>query len=600
MKKYTIEEFLDCENIFCCSVSHDDTKALIIGNKTGLFSVRSIDLETLAENELTPSSKDSISDAVFFPGDNRVLFMRGQGGNELDHIYLLLENGEITDLTPYDKSKNVFFQWSYDGKSFFYRSNARDPRFFDLFEMELTSFEPKLIYENRDGLNVTAISPCKNYITLSRYVERDDCDLLLYNCTTGDSIEISDAGRKKSISYRAACFSHDGQSLYFLCNEQSEFSDLYSYDLESGESTFLKTYGWDINEFNISRNGRFQATITNEDSRSKVYLWDNKEKVEIQISEVNHLHLSGFFFSGSEQKLLFYAGSSNSTKNLYSYDILSKTSRQLTHTMTPSIDLNDLVEPEIVRYKSFDGLEIPALFYLPKTSEKKPFPALVMVHGGPGGQFTDTYSGLMQFLLNRNVAVIAVNNRGSSGYGNHFFNLDRKKHGKDDLMDCIYAKKYLAQHPQIDPARIGILGGSYGGFMVLAALAFQPDEFSCGIDFVGVSNWIRTLKQMPTWWEAFKKAMYKYMGDPNTEEDYLRSISPLFHAEKIKKPLMVLQGANDPRVLKEESDEIVEAVKMNNVPVEYALFEDEGHGITKKKNQERSYKAIWAFIKEYL
>ena len=211
------------------------------------------------------------------------------------------------------------------------------------------------------------------------------------------------------------------------------------------------------------------------------------------------------------------------------------------------------------------------------------------VHGGPGGQTRRGYSAQIQYLVNHGYVVLGINNRGSSGYGKTFYAADDRKHGREPLWDCVDAKKYLASLPYVDANRIGIIGGSYGGYMVLAALAFQPDAFDVGVDIFGVSNWVRTLESIPPWWEAQRKALYDEMGDPKTDRQMLHDVSPLFHADKIRKPLMVLQGANDPRVLKAESDEIVAAVKKNGVPVEYIVFPDEGHGFTKKKNQIEGY-----------
>jgi dipeptidyl aminopeptidase/acylaminoacyl peptidase len=225
---------------------------------------------------------------------------------------------------------------------------------------------------------------------------------------------------------------------------------------------------------------------------------------------------------------------------------------------------------------------------------------LVFVHGGPGGQTRQGYSSLIQYLVNHGYAVLGINNRGSSGYGKTFYVADDQKHGREPLWDCVEGKKYLASLPYIDSNRIGIIGGSYGGYMVLAALAFQPEVFAAGVDIFGVSNWLRTLESMPVYWEPFRVALYKEMGDPVKDKELLRAISPLFHAEKIRKPLMVLQGANDPRVIKAESDDIVTAVKKNGVPVEYVVFPDEGHGFAKKKNQIEGYSAVLKFLDQHM
>jgi len=268
---------------------------------------------------------------------------------------------------------------------------------------------------------------------------------------------------------------------------------------------------------------------------------------------------------------------------------------------TYTVAVVDGHDSEVVRFPSFDGMVIPNVLYKPQgASAQHPVPALVWVHGGPGGQSRRGYSALQQFLVNHGYAVLAINNRGSSGYGKQFFAADDQKHGREPLWDTVAAKKYLQSQPWVDKEKIGILGGSYGGYMVLAALAFQPDAFKAGVDLFGISNWVRTLNSIPPYWESFRKALYQEVGDPGKQEQMLRDTSPLFHADKIRKPLMVLQGKNDPRVIKPESDEIVEAVKKNGVPVEYVVFDDEGHGFAKKKNEIEAYENILKFLDQYL
>ncbi len=261
-----------------------------------------------------------------------------------------------------------------------------------------------------------------------------------------------------------------------------------------------------------------------------------------------------------------------------------------------------MVAGKVVRYKSFDGLDIPAIYYQPHSaSPDAKVPALVWVHGGPGGQSRVSYFALIQYLVNHDYAVLAVNNRGSSGYGKSFHQMDDRKHGDVDLKDCIYGKEFFASTGVVDTSKIGIIGGSYGGYMTMAAMAFTPDEFAVGVNIFGVTNWFRTLNSIPPYWESFRQALYAEMGDPTTSDSIrLYQNSPLFHAHKVTKPLMVLQGANDPRVLQVESDEIVEAVKNNGVPVEYVLFPDEGHGFVKKENEIDGYGKIKVFLDTYL
>ncbi|MEE9169998.1 MAG: prolyl oligopeptidase family serine peptidase, partial [bacterium] len=403
------------------------------------------------------------------------------------------------------------------------------------------------------------------------------------------------------ITYSPQDFSVDSERLFYLTNEGSEFDYLKSHDLETGESEVVEQRDWDIWYAYFSRNEKYRVMGINEDARTVIEILATQTGKSVELPDLPEGNFSSIKISKSEKLMTFYHYGSRSPSNLYTYNLETKEYKKLTDSMNPEIEPLDLVEAEVVRYKSYDGLEIPAVYYKPQhLKEGEKAPALVWVHGGPGGQARIGYKSLIQYLVNHGYVVIDVNNRGSSGYGKTFLKMDDLKHGEDDLRDCVEAKKFLAATGYVDENRIGIIGGSYGGYMVLAALTFQPEEFAVGVDIFGISNWVRTLESIPAWWEAFKEALYKEMGNPETDMEYLRRISPIFHAENITKPLMVLQGANDPRVLKVESDEIVEAVRKNNVPVKYVVFDDEGHGFRKKENQIEGYGAILEFLDKYL
>ncbi|MRR24371.1 S9 family peptidase, partial [bacterium] len=295
-------------------------------------------------------------------------------------------------------------------------------------------------------------------------------------------------------------------------------------------------------------------------------------------------------------------GTSRAPGDLYLYELGGTELKKITSNLNPEINPQDLVEATVVRYPSFDGLEIPAIYYKPLTATKKDkVPALVWVHGGPGGQTMAYYNPIIQYLVNHGYAVLGVNNRGSSGYGKSFYKMDDRNHGDKDLKDCIWGKKWLQAQEYIDTAKIGIIGGSYGGFMTMAAMTSAPDEFKVGVNLFGVTNWLRTLKSIPPYWASFRDALYTEMGDPFTADSVrLYNISPLFHGGNVKNPVMVLQGSNDPRVLQVESDEMVEAIKAAGVPVEYVIFPDEGHGFVKKENEIKAYSQILEFLDKYL
>jgi dipeptidyl aminopeptidase/acylaminoacyl peptidase len=340
----------------------------------------------------------------------------------------------------------------------------------------------------------------------------------------------------------------------------------------------------------------------NEDGGNNLFIKDLVNNSDVYFPEISDGDIKGVSFSESEEKIRLTIGTSRSPNNIYVYNMGSKELKKLTETLNPEINANDLVASEVVRYPSFDGLEIPAINYKPLGATKRnKVPALVWVHGGPGGQSRTSYSSLIQYLVNHGYAILAVNNRGSSGYGKTFFKMDDLNHGDKDLKDCIWGKKWLQAQDYIDKEKIGIIGGSYGGYMTMAAMTFTPDEFKVGVNIFGVTNWLRTLKSIPPYWESFRNALYKELGDPTTADSVrLYEISPVFHAHKVKNPVMVLQGANDPRVLKIESDEIVAGIEANGITVEYVVFDDEGHGFRKKENEIEGYGKVLTFLETYL
>ncbi len=599
VNQYTIEQFMDTVSIGGSSFSHGEKTILFSSNKTGIYNAFTIPVEGGEPTQLTYSEDDAIFALSFFPEDNRILYSSDKGGNEINHIYLRDEDGTVRDLTPEEKEKASFYSWAFDQKSFFYRSNKRDPRFFDIYEMDIETFTPKMIYQNDAGYELASISRDKKYFALFKAITTNNSDMYLYDRKTKEMKHLSP--HEGDVQYQPQTFSPDSKNLYYLTDEDSEFTYLKRYDIEAGQKDTVEQYDWDIWYTYFSRNGKYRVVGINEDARTVIKVYDTSTNQPLKLPELPGGNISSVNISKSEKIMAFYFNGSRSPNNLFVYNFDSGVNAQLTDTMNPEIDPEDLVEAEVVHYKSFDGLDIPGIYYKPHNiNPREKVPALIMVHGGPGGQARKGYRSIQQYLVNHGYALIDVNNRGSSGYGKTFFKMDDKKHGEVDLDDCVWAKKYLISTGYIDPDKIGIIGGSYGGYMVLAGLTFRPDEFAVGVDLFGISNWARTMQSIPPWWESFKDALYAEMGNPETDLEYFRRISPLFHADNIQKPLMVLQGANDPRVLKVESDEIVEAVKKKGIPVEYIIFDDEGHGFLNKENQITAYKAILDFLNKYL
>jgi dipeptidyl aminopeptidase/acylaminoacyl peptidase len=601
VRQYTIAQFLANTAYGGSSFSPDNKKILVGSNQTGVFNVFAFPLDGGKPVQLTDSKVSAIQGLGYFPKDERFLYTSDQGGNEKNHIYVQSPDGKSKDLTPGDNLKADFMDWSKDGKSFFYASNERDPALFDIYEVTLDGYERKLLYTNEGGYLPGAVSPDRRYVTLFKTQTSTDSDIYLHDRTTGKTTLLTpDEPANTEVSNAPQDFSPDSKSLYYTTDKGSEFAYLVRYDLATGKRDEVLKTQWDVAGAGFSRDGRWFTIFVNADGKTELRIFEAAGMKPVELPTMPGADVTGVNFSQDGSLMSFYAEAAG-PRDLYVRDIKTGKVRQITHALNAAIDPKDLVEPQVVRFKSYDGVEVPGILYKPlQASPGHKVPALVWVHGGPGGQSRVGYSGFIQFLVNHGYAVYAINNRGSSGYGKTFFTMDDRKHGDADLGDCISSKKMLTDTGWVDGNRIGIVGGSYGGYMVLAALAFRPQEFAVGVDLFGVSNWLRTLESIPAWWGPTRDSLYKELGDPTADADYLRKISPLFHADKIERPLIVLQGENDPRVLKAESDEIVAAVRKKGIPVEYMLFPNEGHGFARKETQEKAYQATLEFLDKHL
>ncbi|MGH9971293.1 MAG: prolyl oligopeptidase family serine peptidase [Pyrinomonadaceae bacterium] len=600
VRQYTIEQFMDTVRSGGASFSSDEKQILFYNNKTGIFNVYTVPVAGGEAKQLTNSTKESTFAVSYFPNDDRFLYTYDRGGNENSHLFVMGTDGKEVDLTPGEKTKANFLTWSHDRKSFFFSSNERDARFFDIFEMSIADMKPVLILKDETGYEFADISNDKRYLGFSKPGDSTiDSDIFLYDAQQKEMKKITP--HQGEVGFYAQSFDPQSRYLYFTTDENDEFQYLKRYELATGKSETVERVPWDIVNTYFSRNGKYRITVINEDARTVIKIYDTSTGKPVAMPKVPDGDITGVTVSPSERLMAFYLNGDRSPSSLYVYDFATKKASKLTNSLNPQIEATDLVEAQNIRYKSFDGMEIPAILYKPhQASAQAKVPALVLVHGGPGGQARRFYKAQVQFLVNQGYGVIDVNNRGSSGYGKTFYTADDRKHGREPLWDVVEAKKYLQSLGWVDEQKIGVMGGSYGGYMVLAALTFKPEEFAVGVDIFGVSNWVRTLQSIPPYWESFRKALYKEIGDPATQLDMLKETSPLFHADKIRRPLIVLQGANDPRVIKPESDEIVEAAKKSGVPVEYVVFDNEGHGFTKKANEIRANKAILEFLEKYL
>ena len=597
IEQYSIETLMSNNRTSGGYFSKDANKLIYSSDKSGIFNIYEVDLKTNEEIQLTDSKEESFFARGYSPTTGEVIYSADKGGNENSHIYII-RDGKKIDLTPGKNTKASFFGWTDDESEMYVISNSRDPRFFDLYKINIETLSTEMVFKNDRGYIINSISNNDNYLVLSLNISRSEQKLFLFDFKRTQQIEISN----QVANFSGQNFDKNDENYFYTTNYDSEFYYLMSYNLKNGERNIVFETDWDVAFSYLSKNNSYRVIAVNEDAQNKLTITNMSDQSNLNLIGFENMNINSVGFSDDEKILRVSAGSPNSPGDIYTYELSTNKLNKITSNLNSKVNPSDLVNAEVIRYKSFDGLEIPAILYRPHQASKlNKVPALVWVHGGPGGQSRVGYRALIQYLVNHGYAILAVNNRGSSGYGKTFYALDDQNHGEDDLQDCIWGKKWLQDQDYINPDKIGIIGGSYGGFMTMAAMTFEPEEFKVGVNIYGVTNWIRTLRSIPAYWESTRESLYKEMGNPYTEDSLrLYNISPLFHAKNIQNPVMVLQGANDPRVLQIESDEMVQEARDAGAYVEYVLFEDAGHGFIKKEQQIEGNEKILTFLENYL
>jgi dipeptidyl aminopeptidase/acylaminoacyl peptidase len=476
--------------------------------------------------------------------------------------------------------------------------NERDPRFFDVYAFDAATYERKLIFQNSD-YQPGAVSEDGRYIALVKQISSAKSEVYLAEIGSSAPPRLITPGQG-NVSYGVYAFTPDSKGLVIATNEHGEWNQAWTHDIASGRKQPLVQADWDVSGVSFSPSGRYRVHALNADASTRLTITDQRTNRPVALRGLPAGDITGVRFNRDESMIAFTVNASTAPTDIYVADLRGGQARRLTRSLNPAIDARQLVEGKVARFRSYDGVEVPGILYRPReASASTPVPAIVLVHGGPGGQARRNYAAMIQHLVNHGYAVFDINNRGSSGYGKTFYHMDDKRHGEADLKDVVAARHWLAGQDWISD-RIAVMGGSYGGYMTAAALAFHPEVFDAGVNIFGVTNWTRTLQSIPAWWTAQKTSLYDEMGDPATDAERHRRISPLFHAANIKRPLLVVQGANDPRVLQVESDELVAAVRRNNVPVEYVLFPDEGHGFLRKENRVSASEAYLKFLNQHL
>lgn len=598
-RQYSSAQFMSTAKTSGLVFSPDEARILFTSDASGVLNAYEVSVSNRTQRQLTHSITENIHGLSYFPNDARILISKDPGNRENSVLCVLEPNGKEIVLTPAEEVQAVFHRWSVDGLSFYVSTNERDERCYDLYKVNARTFDRELIYRATEKYYFCAISADERYVLFIKSTRKSDSDLFFYDVANSEMKCLTP--HEGDVLNCAPIFDREGTAIYYITDKESDFRYVQRLDLVSRETQCIERAKGDVLATIFSSDFRRRITFCNDfaTTRRVMNIHDEASGSVFTLPGFSQQSITSAVISKSGRRLAFYVEGDRSPGNIYLYDFEQRSVTQLTESLNPEIDPEDLVESEIVSFRSFDGLEIPCLLWRPHgISEINKAPALIWVHGGPGGRMAKGYKGRIQFLVNHGYVVLGINYRGSSGFGKEFFRADHRKHGREPLWDCVAAKKYLAETGYVNSSSIGIIGSSFGGYMALAALTFHPEEFAAGVNICGVSNLVSFAKNLPRYWDA--KRFYEKLGDPEKEQELLRSISPFFYAERIKKPVMILQGATDPRCPREQSDEMVAAIRKHGGRVEYLVYDDEAHGVRKRKNAIHAYEAILNFFDRHL
>jgi len=538
----------------------------------------------------------------FSPAADQLVYESDQGGDELPHIYLTDSKGATPKdlMADYPKgARTGFVSWAEDGKTFLYVSNVRDPKYLDLYEYDVASGKSKSLWQSSGKLRFAGDSRDHKRFAILETISDVDSNLYLLDRNKTEPVLLT--AHQGEIAYEAQEFSRDGKTLYYTTDEGREFTTLKKMDLASKKSDTVLQADWDVDAAGFSKGWKYFYTVTNADGTPQVELTDTAKKKKVDLPK---LPGEGAFvplrFSKSDRYLTATLTTDTAPATLYLLDLKDGKTTKLFEVMPDSLRDRKMAAGESVRIPSFDGRSVPGYLYRP--AGNGPLPAVIDVHGGPTAQSKRRFDPLRQYLVSKGYVVLVPNVRGSTGYGKSYTKLDNLDLGGGPLKDIVACKQFLVASAKVDPNRVVVLGGSYGGYMALAAAAFTPDEFAANVDYFGVSDLKSLVESFPPYWAAQATYIYRKFGDPKNPEhaSYQHDRSPLFFADRISRPLLVVQGDNDARVKKDQSDRIVQQLQARKVPVEYLVIPGEGHGFSKNENRLLAYQVTDRFLDRYL
>jgi dipeptidyl aminopeptidase/acylaminoacyl peptidase len=584
---YEFARYLKVRGAWGPSWSPDGLRVSFLTEITGVPQVWEVASGAPSWPEQLTFYEERVSGAWYSPVEDRLLFGMDAGGNERSQLFLI-QDGEVRDLTKDPGAIHYPGGFSPDGRRVAYTATRRNGRDFDIFVQEVPEGEPETVWEVSGYHTVADWAPDGGALIVSRHHSNVNNDLYRLDLETGEATLLTP--HEGDARFSGANVTPDGGSLYLVTDRDGEFSRLARLDLATLDLEYLTPDDRDVEGVELSRDGRYLVASRNVDGYSDVLLFNGRGR-RMPDPEIPAGIVGGFEFSPDSGRLAFTLTAPERNPDVWAVELPAGEARRLTRSSTAGIPPRSFRKPRVLRYTSFDGREIPALFYEPESENA---PVIVNVHGGPESQARPAFAPVTQYLLDSGYAVFFPNVRGSTGYGKAYTHLDDVRLRMDSVADLAHAAYWLRERGH---GRIAVMGGSYGGFMVLAALTEYPDLWTAGVDIVGIANLVTFLENTGSYRRSLREPEY---GSLEEDREFLESISPIHKAENIKAPLMVVHGKNDPRVPVGEAEQIVDRVQSNGGTVEYLLYGDEGHGLAKLENRLDAYPKIEAFLDRHL
>jgi dipeptidyl aminopeptidase/acylaminoacyl peptidase len=531
------------------------------------------------------------------------VFAKDTGGNEFSQLYRYDQQGGAVKLLTDGKSRNTGATWSPSGRVIAYSSTRRNGKDTDIYLIDPLKLESdrKLAEVEGGGWGVLDWSPDEQKLLVLEYVSINESYLWLFDAATGDRTLVTPKGGAEKVSYGAAQFAADGRGIYLTSDRDSEFQRLQYLDLASKKTRLLSGgIPWDIESVELSPDGRLLAFVANEGGIAKLHLLDTATGKGRPVPKLPVGLIGALAWRPDSRELGMTLTSARSPADVFSWNVATGKVERWTTSETGGLVTANLSEPELVRWKSFDGRSISGFLYRPPARFTGKRPVIINIHGGPEAQSRPGFLGRSNYLIDElGAATIFPNVRGSAGYGKTFLQLDNGFKREDSVKDIGALLDWIATRPDLDPTRVMVTGGSYGGYMTLAAATNYNDRIRCALDVVGISNFVTFLEKTESYRRDLRRVEYGDERDPKMRA-FLLAVSPAANAAKITKPLFVVQGQNDPRVPLYESEQMVATVKRGGSPVWYLMAKDEGHGFAKKKNADFQFYATVTFVQNYL